>query len=73
MEPIKRTKSRPIFPVLYDYVVSYGGVYKFCRDCEMHPEVFYRMMYETGNPKLSTIRAVLEQTGMTFEEAFDEG
>ena len=64
---------KPIFPKLDEYVrADGGGVTAFCEACGFPKQVYYRLMYESGNPKLLVIKAILKQTGMTFEEAFHE-
>lgn len=65
---------KPIFPKLDEYVrVDGGGITAFCEACGIPKQVYYRFMYETGNPKLLVIRAVMKVSGMSFEEAFEEG
>lgn len=64
---------KPIFPKLDEYVrVEAGGVTAFCEACGFPKQVYYRLMYESGNPKLLVVKAILKQTGMTFDEAFYE-
>ncbi len=69
-----KTRPKPIFPLLDDYVrKEYGNLTAFCQACGFPKQVYYRLMYESGNPKLLVVKAILKQTGMTFEEAFKEG
>lgn len=69
-----KARPKPIFPLLDEYVRNeYGNVTAFCQACGFPKQVYYRFMYETGNPKMLVIKSILEQTGMSFDDAFEEG
>lgn len=71
---IRRTVCRTIFPNIEKWMIEHDETIRdFCEAVGIYHESYCRMMYRVGNPKLSTIRAVMEHTGMSFEEAFEEG
>ncbi len=52
---------------LRDVVEVHGGVGALAKATELNRENLYRSLSEDGNPKLSSLAAVLDAIGITFE------
>lgn len=60
-----------VFPNLERYIKGrYGNYSAYARHLGLHRTTVYNMMHGKVEPKWDTILVILEDTGMTFEEAF---
>ena len=65
-------KTPPRFQAVDDAIKSRGTVADFIRMTGLHEMTYYAMQSGRTTPTLGTIYAVLNYTGMTFEQAFGE-
>ena len=60
-----------VFPNLERYIKSHYGNYSaFARHLGLHRTTVYDMMSGKTGPKWDILLAILNETGMTFEECF---
>ena len=66
----RERKSAPRFPAIDEAIKSKGSVKQFILQAGLHEITYYKMQSGDTNPTLSTIYAILQYTGLTFEAAF---
>lgn len=65
-------KTPPRFPRVDEAIKANGTVAKFVRESGLHEMTYYAMQAGRTQPTLGTIYAVMNYTGLSFDEAFGE-
>lgn len=65
-------KYPPRFPAVDDEIKRRGGVKAFCAAADYTEGAYYKMQSGHTQPTLGLIFAVMQFTGLGFEEAFGE-
>ena len=65
-------KAPPRFPTVDAAIKSQGSVRQFARESGIHLMTYYAMQSGRSVPTLGTIYAVMNYTGLSFDEAFGE-
>lgn len=63
-------KSPPRFPSVDRAIKAKGSVAQFFRSSGVHMTTYYAMQSGRTTPTLGTIYAVMDYTGLSFDEAF---
>ena len=66
--PVRRIPLK--YPLVDAVIEEKGGVYHFLEASGVKTATYYYLQSGKGNPTMRTINAILDYTGLTYEEAF---
>lgn len=66
--PVRRQPLQ--FPAIDEAIEQKGGVYHFLETSGVKVATYYYLQSGRGNPTMRTINAILDYTGLTYEQAF---
>ena len=68
----RERNTPPRFPKIDEAIKARGSVIKFSIISGIHIQTYYKMQSGASSPNISTIYAILQYTGLTFEQAFGD-